>query len=295
MTETTENFQFQLGRRPNDPIKPRLRLSTLLTGEAPTVPENVDWLSRVTVWPMYLNDRIGDCTCATAGHMIQNITAYGEGTEETITDNDVLTAYEAVSGYNPYTGENDNGAIVQDVLNYWRKAGIGGHNILAFAEVDYNNKDELHAAVNLFGNIYLGIAFPESGFDQFYNGEPWDVVPNSRIVGGHAINSGWYDISDGKWKIISWGQVVEMTQAFWDEYVEEAWVVISEEWLDANGRNPAGIDMDVLGNEFTRITGESDPFGPQPIPTPVENFWDTVEKWWKSLIRWFKRHFGHKA
>lgn len=291
MTETTLPTPFKLGRLPNDPSKPRLKLATLLTGEAPSVPENVDWLSAVEYWPMYLNDRIGDCTCATAGHIIQSITRYGEGVTEVITDSDVLTAYEAVSGYNPYTGENDNGAVVQEVLNYWRKTGIGGHKILAFAEVDYRNEEELRQAVHLFGNLYLGVAFPESGFDQFYNGQPWDVVPGSPIVGGHAINTAWYDVSDAMWKIVSWGKVVEMTEEFWDAYVDEAWVVISEEWLDANGRNPEGIDMTVLAEEFTRITGEPSPFVPQPPEPEAESFWDVLEGWLESFMRWFQRWF----
>lgn len=262
---------FRLGRLPADPTTPRLRLSTFLTGTAPSYPENMDWLSKVSNWPMYLNDSLGDCTCAAVGHLIQAFTTYGQGATVAIKDSDVLTAYEAVSGYNPRTGQNDNGAVVQDVLSYWRKTGVGGHKILAFAEVDFKNPDELRQATHLFGNVYLGINFPDSAMEQFNNGQPWDVVPGARSEGGHAINAGYYDVSDNMWKVVTWGQVQSMTQAFWDKYVEEAWVVVSQEWLKDN-KNPEGIDMSVMGDEFTKITGEASPFPvvvPQPPIPPV--------------------------
>ena len=262
-------IDFKGGRLPNDPTKPRLKLANVLEGAAPAYPENRDWLSRVTNFPMYLNDRIGDCTCAAVGHIIEVATTYGSGTTQTISDNDVLVAYEAVSGYDPRTGANDNGAVMQDVLNYWRKTGVGGHKIVAFAEVDVRNEDELRQALNLFGFLYIGINFPDSAMTQFDNGQPWDVVPGARNEGGHAIHGGYYDVSDNMWKVTTWGAVQGMTQAFWDEYVEEAWVVVTDEWINTNGTNPDGIDMASLGEAFTQITGEANPFpSPTPAPTP---------------------------
>jgi hypothetical protein len=259
---------FKLGRLPANPATPKLKLSSFLSPEF-TYPENRDWMSQVSNWPMYLNDRIGDCTCATVGHLLQIFNRYGQKKDVRISDADVLKAYSDVSGYDPNTGANDDGAVVQDVLDYWRKTGVGGHKILAFAQVDFKNADELRQAVNIFGNIYLGINFPNTAMQQFDNDQIWDYVDGAYSEGGHAINAGYYDVSDGMWKVVTWGRVQPMTQAFFDEYVEEAWVVISQEWLDANGRNPEGLDMATLGDEFTKITGEVSPFpAPQPAPTP---------------------------
>jgi hypothetical protein len=248
---------------------------------------------------MYLNDRIGDCTCATAGHIIQALSTYGKKTTETITDNDVLAAYTAVSGYNPITGEHDDGAVVQEVLSHWRKVGIGGHKILAFASVDFRNPSELRQATHIFGNVYLGIDFPNTAMDQFNNGEPWDVVDGAYSEGGHAINAGYYDVSDGMWKVVTWGKVQPMTQAFWDKYVEEAWVVVSPEWLDATGRNPEGIDMTAMGDEFTKITGEASPFpasppAPAPVVNPTDEAFIKVAKAWLSSKPFFYKSFQKK-
>lgn len=266
--------EFKGGRLPNDPSKPRLKLKNILRGAAFQFPTSCDYVSKVADWPMYLNDRYGDCTCATAGHIIEAVTTYGQGSTIKISDADVLRAYEAVSGFNPSTGANDNGAVVQDVLNYWRKTGIGGHKILAFAEVDVKNYDELYAALALFGTLYLGIDFPNTAMDQFDKGQPWDVVEGARSEGGHAINAGFYDSKDGLWKVITWGKVQPMTQAFWDKYVEEAWIVISPEWLNANGTNSAGISAHELNEQFRELTGQPGPFPeaeptPEPGPSPV--------------------------
>jgi hypothetical protein len=273
--------EFHPGVLPNNPDKPRLKVSQFLT--APTYPASLDYLSRVNNYPMYLNDRIGDCTCAGAGHMIQAESTYGQGSTQTVSDNDVLTAYEAVSGYDPSTGANDDGAVMQDVLNYWRKVGIGGHQILAFAELDINNMAEVKAAMSTFGSIYVGFEFPGSAMDQFNNGEPWDVVPGASIEGGHAVHGGAY-LEDGTLKFITWGAVQEMTQAFWDTYVFEAWVVITPEWLSATGFSPTGLDLHALGEELAVLTGGTNPF----LPAPTRGLLQLLRQLMAMLRRFFK-------
>ena len=286
----TKNIQFHPGRKKNDGTKPRLLFKRYLT--TVDYPPTVDWLSAVHSWPMYLNDRYGDCTCAAAGHIIQALSTYGQGSTQTISNNDVLAAYEAVSGFNPLTGENDDGAVMQDVLNYWRKSGIGGHKILAFAEVDVSDIDEVKAAANIFGTVYIGIDFPESAMDQFNDSKPWDVVKGSPIEGGHAINVGFYDTNT--YRVVTWGEVQEMTQAFWDKYVEEAWIVITPEWLNEQGQSPGGLDLYSLGEDLAELTGGANPFPappPAPNPTPVEPPTDPDETLAQFLTEWFRK--GH--
>jgi hypothetical protein len=255
---------FRGGRLSPDRSKPRLTLSNYLTGAEAL--KSVDWASQVSDWPMYGNDKIGDCTCAAVGHVIEAVTQYGEGKTEEVPDDAVLKAYEAVSGYDPDTGANDNGAVMQDVLGYWRKTGVGGHRIVAFAEVDYKKPDELNAALDLFGHLYIGIHFPASAMDQFKNDEPWDVVPGAQIEGGHAIHGGKYDADSKTWHVTTWGKLQPMTQAFWDKYVEESWVALTPEWY-SSGRSPQGFDKYKLGEDFARLTGEQNPF-PKPDPAP---------------------------
>lgn len=295
------DFAYKLGRLPNDPSKPRLKLASFLTSAAPTYPENRDWLTAALPYDMLGNDYIGDCTCVTAAHIIQSLSKYGQSKDVRLTLDQVIQAYSAVSGYDPNTGANDNGAVIQDVLNYWRKTGIGGHKILAFAEVDYNDKEELFGALNMFGTIYLGIDFPNTAMDQFNREQPWDYVEGAKSEGGHAINAGYYDVSDQMWKVVTWGRVQPMTQAFFDHYVFEAWVVITPEWFNEQGNSPIGLNMYALGEQFEKMTGEDNPFpepqpapeppAPEPTPLPAEDvaLMKAAEDWLNGCPWFYKR------
>lgn len=103
-----------------------LLLASYLTPALPAPPAIFEVSSKVKVWGMMDNDQIGDCTCAAAGHLIMEWTANSGQKMATPTDQQIVAAYSAITGYNPVTGANDNGAIEVDVLNYWRQTGIAG-------------------------------------------------------------------------------------------------------------------------------------------------------------------------
>lgn len=259
---------FHGGRLPAQPARPRLRLGAYLTGSLPTPPASIDWQSRVATWPMYLNDQIGDCTCAAVGHLIEAETTYGQGATVTVADQDVLTMYEKVSGYNPADPSTDQGAVIQDVLAYWQKTGMAGHRIVAYAAVDVSNVSEIKAAIDLFGAVDIGINFPSSAMDQFNAGQEWDVVKGSQIEGGHCVPVGAYG-SDGSLTCVTWGRTQKMTAAFWQKYVDEAWVVITDDWLNSKGTDPQGLNLYQLGQDYAALTGKPNPIpAPQPQPTP---------------------------
>lgn len=268
---------FRGGRIHAQPARPKLRLGDYLTDHRSrsalaTPPANADWLSAVGTWPMYLNDQLGDCTCAAVGHMIEAATQYASGTALMITDQDVLTAYEAVGGYVPGDPSTDNGAYIQDVLAYWHATGVGGDHIVAYASVNVADMDEVRTAIELFGAVDIGFNFPGSAMDQFNNGQPWDVVAGAQVEGGHCVNVGEYDETAGTLTCVTWGQKQVMTQAFWNQYVDEAWVVITHDWVNANGTDPAGLDLFTLGQDFAALTGQPNPIpapAPSPVPVPV--------------------------
>lgn len=263
------SITFRAGRLPPHPesTHPRLKLAPFLTGTYPPAPATVDYLSKVHDWPMYGNDRWGDCVWAMIGHTIEAATTYGQGATVKVTDTDVLKGYSDVTGFDPGAGPpgdnpTDNGTVIQDALDYWRKTGIGGHKILAFAQVDHTNADEVDAALYLFGHLQVGIRFPASAMDQFNASQPWDLVPHTSIEGGHAIDMG------SKNEAITWAKRQAFTQAFWRTYVEEAWVTITPEWINAAGLAPEGLDVAALNAAFTGLTGKPGPFPATPQPTP---------------------------
>ena len=263
MTAPPVRVAGAFGLLPNDPSKPRIKLGDFTPVSA--APPSADWFSRIPAWPMYLNNQIGDCTCACTGHMIEQASAYA-GTEIEVADADVLAEYERVSGYDPATGANDNGATIQDVLGDWRTAGVAGHNCLAFAEVDVTNLTHVKQAIATFAAVDVGMDVYQGDVAAFNSGQPWDVnYGEGGLAGGHCVPVVGYDAAGG-W-MVTWGTVQRFTWNWWNVRVQEAWAVILPEWLATSGDSPSGYDLYGLGQALASFTGTPNPF---PSPGPVD-------------------------
>jgi hypothetical protein len=182
--------QRKLGKRPPISDKRTLRLATYLLARPalPVAPSYVDWCQRAALpWGLKLNDQIGDCTCAAAGHAIQVFLGNaGNANQSCIpTDDDVLAAYKAAGGYDG-SPKTDRGAAMLDVLKFWRKVGIGGRQIGAFVQVDTSDMLEVQFAAWHFEGVYCGLNLPESAQD----GGLWDV-PKSGIRRGPGKAGSW--------------------------------------------------------------------------------------------------------
>ena len=217
----------------------------------PAPPETLDLSDRVTEWPMYANDRIGDCTTAAAGHMIEAWTAEAGGRAIEVPEGAVLTAFDAVKQVDPVSGEE--GAVVVDVLNYWRKLGIGGHRIGAFARVPLHDFELARTAAWLFGGLYVGVDLPLTAQEQ----PVWDwtgslagpAKPGSW--GGHAIDLVRY--APDSITVVTWGRLQEVTWAFWERYFDEVYAILSTDFL-AGGKAPNGFDLDALRADLQLVT-----------------------------------------
>ncbi|MDE2107117.1 MAG: hypothetical protein KGL39_58460 [Patescibacteria group bacterium] len=219
----------------------------------PVLKDSVDWGKLVPEWGMMLNDKIGDCTCAGAGHLIMD---WSSNANKLVTpsDHDILKAYEDVSGYNPANPRSDNGAAELDVLNYWRNTGIAGHKILAFVQVNVKNVNHVKAAIQLFGGVYAGVQLPVSaqGKSEWVMpqlGMPQDVIPGSW--GGHAIPIVAFD--EKQCTCITWGQRLQMDWLFWLTYMEECWSIVTEDFIAANGMSPSGFNLQALMDDLKAL------------------------------------------
>ena len=68
----------QLGKRPAKHDSRTLQLAKYTAKMAPAPPVHEDWEKKISKWPMMKNDSVGDCTCACAGHMIEQWTTYSQ-------------------------------------------------------------------------------------------------------------------------------------------------------------------------------------------------------------------------
>jgi hypothetical protein len=245
----------KLGKLPARRDPRTLQLAKYLKADnLPTPPASEDFSKKVASWPMMKNDTVGDCTCAAAGHMIEQWTTYASKTF-TPTDTQIIEAYSAITGYNPVTGANDNGANMLDVLNYWRKTGIAGRKIDAYVALEPQNRRDVEDATMLFGNVYLGIALPVSAQHQTV----WAVPPGGASGpgapgswGGHAVPVVQYDARG--LTVVTWGQLKRMTWTFLDTYCDEAFAVLSNDWISDKTRlSPSHFDLAALQQDLAQI------------------------------------------
>ena len=136
-------------------------------------------------------------------------------------------------------------------MKCWKKRGLGGHKLLAFANAKPSNLAEVKAAINLFGGLYIGVALPVTAQTQ----NVWELVSKTGAGapgswGGHCVYVTGYDASG--FTCITWGQLKKMTVAFWNAYVDEAHALLSPDWLGVKG-TPNGFNLAQLVSDLAQI------------------------------------------
>ena len=245
----TDYTKVKLGKQTAHHDK-RVPMLSKYTGGLPTPPTKVDYTAKITNLGMMLNDKLGDCTCAAVGHCVQEWTAEAQKQQVIIPDQTILQLYETVGHYNPNNPNSDRGAIELNVLNYWLANPVAGNQLSAFAALEPHNHQEIQDAVYIFGNCYIGLALPLSAQTQTV----WTVPPGGAVGqgapgswGGHAVPIVAYD--QRGLTCITWGELKRMTWQFWNAYCDEAYGLLSPDWVNAN-KCPAGFNWQQLETDM---------------------------------------------
>lgn len=223
----------RLGKLAAKPDPRNLMLARYLPSgvKLPKPPARVARTHEVPAWPMYDNDTLGDCTCAAVGHIVQLVTA-AAGRATTPQDSAVTGLYWA-------TGAADDGRLCLDVLNYWRGTGLGPDKIAAYVSVDPRSRSEVKQALSLFGNLYVGVALPLSAQGGTSWAKPRRTTGKGAAGswGGHCVPIFDYDAKG--LTCVTWGAPLRMSWGFFEFYCDEAYTVVTTDWLDAAGASPA--------------------------------------------------------
>jgi hypothetical protein len=268
------DHQFvKLGRQPFVHIPGTPTFKAFKSSSLPAPPDSVDYTCGVTEFGLYLNGPngftdptlpddvvkiirkgLGNCTvCGPMhGEQIWSLNSRAGGMVK-LNDSDALTKYEAWDGYvpgNPYT---DQGGMLQNVMQQWRKQSFPGCFCLdAFASIHevqssdsvLTNPVEFKTAVWLLGGANVGVDLPLA----WQGSEVWDIGDLSKTEwqpaswGPHCIWCVGYD-KDGAF-FISWGEIYHMTWPAFMIYVEETWAPVSADWIKTTGIAPSGFDLD---------------------------------------------------
>lgn len=229
---------------------------------AVSVPHSFGHYELVHEWGMLGNDEAGDCVWAGADHEEELWNAIANAALSqadrrlvTFTTENALSDYSAVTGYNPNDPNTDQGTDVSQALSYRRHTGVidaagTRHKIGAYVELEPGNYEHVIEAAYLFGVVGIGIQFPVSAMDQFNAGKPWTVVKGASVEGGHYIplvgrRGSYLDI-------VTWGKVQRMTKTFFERYCDEAFAILSPEFL-VNGKSPEGFDLAGLKAQLAEL------------------------------------------
>ncbi len=242
----------------------------MIRSALPSAPPDWSWTAKVPSYPMYLNDRLGDCAIASPAHMLQTWSA--NATKEIrVTDNDVLKGYMDVSGYNG-SPQSDVGCNMTDVNNYLVQTGIGGHRIAAWAKIANHDLELMRTAGWLFGGLSLGVQLPAAWKGQ----RIWTAPPTRPFGqwspgswGGHAVPAEACNSTASSLIVVTWGDVLPISWAALPIYADEVYVYFSLDWFDGTRQAPSGIDMDALASDFESATGRPVVIPARPVPPPV--------------------------
>jgi hypothetical protein len=226
---------MKFGKKPAKRLRKSLALSNYLNMSAVSYPPVHAW-ERPIDYGMLGNDKAGDCAYAGHFHMRMNWRAVADaGNPLIVTTEQVLADYAAGTGYDPVSGANDNGAVLTDVLKQYNDK---------YVTLDVQNVEQIKAAIFIFGAVYLGFGVPQSMVDQLGHGiDPtWEFLPNDKPSGeGHCVVVFGY----GRAGVppCSWGKIYHTPWEFWLQNVDEAYAVISPEWIKHSGVSPSGLDL----------------------------------------------------
>jgi hypothetical protein len=202
------------------------------------LPASIDWSVGISQVPMLGNDTVGDCAFATSLHAVQFITQQA-GAPEMPTAQCAILDYSKATGYNPITGEYDNGIVLLDKNRYWMQNGLAitSPNALekleGFAQIEAADIDALMRSLFLFGPTELGVELPPDAEDAYDQTHTWDDVSGAYGgLGGHdTLVVGYYDF--GAWfKIATWGGYVIASRAWISKYMSEGTAFLMRKWLN---------------------------------------------------------------
>jgi len=197
-----------------------------------------------------LNDQLGDCVAAAAGHAIQSWTGNALGKENavTVSDGSIVEMYSAISGYVPGDSSTDRGAYMLDGAKYLRNTGLEGHKAEAFVEVTPAHEAMVRAAMWLFGGLYIGSTL----YEDIWDARVWDApLPGTRVAGGHAL---WLLQMDPEGlTVVTWGYLQRVTWPWFRACCDEAYAFVSRDALTESGKSVPGFDVDAMLADLQKV------------------------------------------
>ena len=254
---TTSKFASSVipsGRLPYKRDKNCLKLRTVINKEDQEnkIPARYDWGSRIKPnhnWGDYGNLKLSNCTFATAAHAIiiwksyKSEKVYRPSVKNIIDDyGKLILDRRSDATLQSLLNKGGKPLEARKVLSHWRKKGIDGHKIVAYAKLPFSNKkvqkEEVKRVIYLYGGCFIGINIPRSVEKQWQENKVWKVIkrvqprdPRKRLWFSHAFLATGYN--EKELKVITFGKEETITWEFFAKYVDEAYAIFDEKFISA--------------------------------------------------------------
>ena len=215
-------------------------------------------------FPLYGNDRLGDCMYVAGIHCDQTWTGAG-GVESVFDENTLEQDYLQLSG-------GDNGLDEGTLIPAW-KSGLAGNksaSILGALDIDPNNPQLMQVACQYFGCVFFMLDVPDDWIQNFTDGGVWDAPAVADQNNGHGVMLNGVDKA-GRYNVRTWGQKTWLTPAGVKQCDPTAFVAFSMRWFNAQGYAPNGLHYVDLSKLWVTMGGNALPANPFPAPAPVVN------------------------
>ena len=223
-----------------------------LAAEWPPVPAH-GWEFAVPQSEMSVlgNDQYGCCVPAGAYGAAQIHSCSSTPDDPIVPEtSQVLDLYTALTGFNPNDPSTDRGTVITDMLTYWQKTGFpvthrsgrkSVSQIVGWASVDISSFALGRWAAYTFGGRIIGIRCPQQCQEDTTN---WNFAPGLPIAGGHCIDQAGQGSLGAKMR--SWGLFIPTSAGFMGAYMDESFIVVSPNWLNAQSVSPTGLNLNSL-------------------------------------------------
>lgn len=225
-----------LGRVPSIRDPDTIPLRRLLAADIQPPPPERLWQTPISDWGVMGNNQYGNCVIVTAAHMLLTWRANELQDATRLTDSAVIDLSRSMRALNGYS--------ILDRLKYWRKTGMWGDYLWAFAYVPHRDQEQVKIAINHLGGLDIGINLPAAwrGADEWTTGSGPRFRPNSW--GPHSVPLVGYNQTHVF--AATWGEVIPCT---WDAlayYCDEGYALIDPNWIARDSISPSGIDLNAL-------------------------------------------------
>jgi hypothetical protein len=210
-------------------------------------------------WGELGNKQHQDCAIAAAGHAEMLWAAKYHEQRPYPTTTQILDAYSKITGYDPNDPTTDKGADLLSVLKYWKKTGIAGQRIGAFAEILPRDTETLKWAIDALGVAYVGLRLPVATAAPKAGGIADFTAPRQlrrpatwrNPLYGHCVIYAGYR-PDQTFRCVSWGKVMTVSEEFHLAYCDEAYAIISPGQVHSSVA-PANLDAAELDRAVWRL------------------------------------------